>query len=80
MAGMTREERKKHISERRHSKREKTVVLGTLFVTVAIFVSAIYLSLAYRVEPWIPILLIIGLFLLIVLSTFFVDFIFFEGN
>lgn len=80
MADMTKEERKKHLKEKRHSNIEKAVVLGTLFVIVAIFLSAIYLSLEYRVEPWIPILLIIGLFLVIVLSTFFVDFIFFEGN
>ncbi len=80
MADMTKEERKKHLTEKKHSNREKAVVLGTLFVTVAIFLSAIYLSLQYRVEPWIPILMIIGLFLVIVMSTFFVDFIFYEGH
>ncbi len=80
MAGMTKEERKKHLGERRHAGREKAVVLGVLFTIVAIFLAAIYLSLAYRVEPWIPILLIIGLFLVIVLSTFFVDFIFYESQ
>jgi len=80
MADMTKEERKKFLRERTHSNTEKVVVLGVLFAIVAIFLAAIYLSLAYRVEPWIPILLIIGLFLLIVLSTFFVDFIFYESQ
>ena len=80
MADMTKDERKKHLREKTHHNTEKAVVLGVLFAIVAIFLSAIYLSLQYRVEPWIPILLIIGLFLVIVLSTFFVDFIFYEGH
>lgn len=78
--GWTREERKKFLRERTHPPKEKTIVLGVLFVIVAIFLAAIYLSLQYRVEPWIPILLIIGLFIVIVFATFFVDFIFYESQ
>jgi fatty acid desaturase len=80
MSFMTKEERKKHLRERTHPNREKAIVFGALFAIVAIFLAAIYLSLEYRVEVWIPILLIIGLFLVIVLSTFFIDFIFYESQ
>jgi hypothetical protein len=42
--------------------------------------AAIYYSLAYRLNPAIPIILIILLFIVIVLATFFVDFIFYESQ
>jgi len=78
--GWTREERKKHIRERAHPPKEKVIVLGFLFLIVALFLAGIYYSLAYRLDPTIPILLIIGLFIVVVASTFFVDFIFYESQ
>ena len=80
MAGMTKEERKRHIRERAHPPKEKAIVLGILFLIVALFLVGIYYSLAYRTEPTIPVLLIIGLLVVVVLSTFFVDFIFYESQ
>jgi polyferredoxin len=77
--GWTREERKKHIRERTHPPREKIIVLGAVFLIVALFLAGIYYSLAFRLDPTIPILLIIGLVIVIVLSTFFVDYIFYES-
>jgi len=80
MASLTKEERKKHIRERTHEPREKAIVLAVLVVIVAAFLTAIYFSLAYRLNPAIPIILIIALFVIIILSTFFVDFIFYESQ
>ena len=80
MAGMTKEERKKHIRERAHPPREKAMVFGALILIVAIFLAAIYYSFAYRLNPAIPIILIIGLFIVVVFATFFVDFIFYESQ
>ena len=80
MASMTKEERKKHIRERVHPPREKAIVLGAIFLIVALFLAGIYYSLAYRLDPAIPILLIIGLFIVVVASTFFVDFVFYESQ
>ena len=77
--GWTREERKKFLRERTHSNREKAIVLGALFLIVALFLFGIYYSLAYRLDPTIPILLIIGLVIVVAFSTFFVDFIFYES-
>lgn len=76
----TKEERKKFLSERRHEPREKAIVLAVLFIIIAVFLVTIYLSLVYRLEPWIPIILVIGLFAAIVFATFFVDFIFYESQ
>jgi polyferredoxin len=76
----TKEERKRHLRERVHPPREKAMVLGVLFLIVALFLAGIYYSLAYRLEAWIPIILIIGLFAVIIFSTFFVDFIFYESQ
>lgn len=78
--GWTREERKKFLRERVHSPREKVIVLGVLFLIVALFLAGIYYSLAYKLDPTIPILLIIGLVIVIAFSTFFVDFIFYESQ
>ena len=80
MAEWTKGERKKHTRERTHPPKEKAIVLGVLFLIVALFLAAIYFSLAYRLNPVIPIALIIILFVIIVLSTFFVDFIFYESQ
>jgi hypothetical protein len=80
MAGMTKEERKKFLRERTHDPREKAIVLGVLFLIVIIFLAAIYYSFAYRLNPAIPIILIIALFAVIVFATFFVDFIFYESQ
>jgi VIT1/CCC1 family predicted Fe2+/Mn2+ transporter len=77
--GWTREERKRHIRERTHSNTEKAIVLGTVFLIVALFLAGIYYSLAYRLDPTIPILLMIGLVIVVVFSTFFVDFVFYES-
>jgi polyferredoxin len=77
---MTKEERKKHLRERVHPPREKAIVLGVIFLIIAIFLAAIYYSFAYRVNPAIPILLIIALFVVVIVSTFFVDFIFYESQ
>jgi membrane protein YdbS with pleckstrin-like domain len=78
--GWTKEERKKHIRERVHEQREKVIVLSVLLIIVVIFLAAIYYSFAYRVNPAIPIILIIALFVVVVVSTFFVDFIFYESQ
>jgi len=80
MAGMTKEERKKHIRERTHPPKEKAMVMGALILIVAIFLAAIYYAFAYRLNPAIPIILIIGLFIVVVFATFFVDFIFYESQ
>jgi hypothetical protein len=80
MAGLTKEERKKHIRERTHEPREKAITLGLLLIVVVAFLAGIYYSLAYRLNPAIPILLIIGLFVVVVFATFFVDFIFYESQ
>lgn len=77
--GWTKEERKRHIRERTHPPKEKAIVLGVLILIVSIFLAGIYLSLQYRVNPAIPIFLVIGLFIVIVFSTFFVDYIFYES-
>ncbi|MCX6814583.1 MAG: hypothetical protein NTY20_02975 [Candidatus Aenigmarchaeota archaeon] len=76
----TKEERKKHKRERVHPPREKAIVLGAVLLIIVIFLAAIYLSFQYRVNPAIPILLIIALFVVVIVSTFFVDFIFYEGQ
>ena len=78
--GWTKEERKKHIRERTHPNREKAIVLGAVFFIVVVFLAAIYYSFAYRVNPAIPILLIIALFVVVIISTFLVDFIFYESQ
>jgi sterol desaturase/sphingolipid hydroxylase (fatty acid hydroxylase superfamily) len=78
--GWTKEERKKHLRERTHETREKVIVLGVLFLIVIIFLAAIYYSFVYRLNPSIPIILIIALFAVIVFATFFVDFIFYESQ
>ncbi len=80
MAYNTREERRKHPRERVHETREKVIVLGAIFLIIALFLTGIYYSLAYRTDPTVPILLIIGLVIVIVASTFFVDFIFYESQ
>ena len=80
MASWTKEERKKFLRERTHEPREKAIVLGVLFLIVIIFLAAIYYSFAYRMNPAIPIILIIALFAVIVFATFFVDFIFYESQ
>jgi len=76
----TKEERKRHTRERTHPPKEKAIVLGALFLIVILFLAGIYYSLAYRLEAWIPIILIIGLFLSVVFATFFVDYIFYESQ
>jgi len=78
--GWTKEERKKHMRERVHPPKEKAIVLGAVLLIVAVFLAAIYYSIAYRLNPAIPILLIIGLFVVVIVSTFFVDFIFYESQ
>ncbi|MEM5812247.1 MAG: hypothetical protein QW286_00875 [Candidatus Aenigmatarchaeota archaeon] len=80
MAEWTKEERKKHLRERTHPPKEKAIVLGALLLIIALFLVAIYFSLAYRLEVWIPVLLIIGLLATIFIATFFVDFIFYESQ
>jgi cobalamin biosynthesis protein CobD/CbiB len=77
---LTKEERKKHIRERTHEHKEKAIVLGLLLIIVTVFLAGIYYSLAYRLSPVIPIVLIIGLFVVIVFATFFVDFVFYESQ
>ena len=76
----TKEERKRHLRERTHPPKEKAIVLGVVFLIAILFLVGIYYSLAYRLEAWIPIILIIGLFVVIIFSTFFVDFIFYESQ
>jgi len=80
MAGMTKEERKKHIRERAQPPKEKAMALGALLLIVAVFLAAIYYSFAYKLNPAIPIILIIALFVVVVFATFFVDFIFYESQ
>ena len=77
--GWTKEERKRHTRERVHPPKEKAIVLGVLILIVSIFLAGIYRSLQHRVNPAIPIFLVIGLFIVIVFSTFFVDYIFYES-
>ena len=80
MSHMTKEERKKHTRERVHEAKHKIITLAVLFLIIGIFLAAIYYSLAYRLNPAIPIVLIIALFIVIVASTFFVDFVFYESQ
>jgi polyferredoxin len=80
MADWTKGERKKHIRERAHPPKEKAIVLGVLFLIIALFLAGIYFSLVYMLNPAIPIILIIILFVIILFSTFFVDFIFYESQ
>ena len=76
----TKEERKKHLRSRTHSNKEKTIVLGTVIIIIILFLGAIYYSVAYRLEFWIPIVLLVMLIIVILGSTFFIDFIFYESQ
>jgi polyferredoxin len=77
---MTKEERKKKIRERVHAPKDKIIVLALFFLIVALFLAGIYYSLAFRLSPVIPIVLIIALFFVVILSTFFIDFVFYESQ
>jgi sterol desaturase/sphingolipid hydroxylase (fatty acid hydroxylase superfamily) len=77
--GWTKDERKKHTRERTRSPKEKAITLGALFLIIALFLAAIYYSIAFRLHPAIPAVLIVVLFLVIIIATFFVDFVFYES-
>ena len=75
----TREERKKHLDERRYGYREKILTLAGIAFIIGLLLYAIYYFLSIRADPAIVFGLIITTFIVIVVGVFIVDQVFIES-
>lgn len=75
----TKEERKKHLWERYYERREKAVIIGLVVLGIIGLLVLIYYSLSQKWGIEITFGLIAGLFVWIVVSTFILDSVLWEG-